>query len=245
MFHCNKCKTYTHADNRTMRKKENALEALKAGKFIVVYDGDEREGEADIMFHAKFATATKIEKLRKEAGGLICLAIDKESAKNLSFLFFTEILRKAKMENISCTKTAYGDQPAFALPINHKKVYTGISDEDRALTIKEMEKIINFNSKNMRNEFEKNFYSPGHIFILIGRGIEERKGHTELGLELTKNAGLSSAIVMCEMLGKGKALSKNQAKKYAKRNNFPFLEGREIVPEIQANKKKDFQTKDL
>ena len=32
----------------------------------------------------------------------------------------------------------YGDHPTFSISINHKQTYTGITDRDRALTIKEM-----------------------------------------------------------------------------------------------------------
>lgn len=209
-----------------MGKLEDAASALGKGGFIVVYDGDSREGEADLMFHPSFSAPEKIERLRKEAGGLICLAIGAEGAKKLGFPFFTEIMRKAGLENISCRKTAYGDEPAFALPVNSKMVYTGITDNDRALTIREMEKTILLG--DAKKEFEKNFYAPGHVFILVGRGIENRKGHTELGLELAKKSGLSESIVMCEMLGKGRALAKKDAMGYAGKNGFPFIEGREI-----------------
>lgn len=212
-----------------MEKTKNAARALKKGGFIVVYDGDAREGEADLMIHAKFATPQKIELLRRDAGGLICFAISRERADALGFPFYTEMMKNAGLGRLSCRKTAYGDEPAFSLPFNHKKVYTGITDNDRALTIREMEKTIR--SENAKMEFEKNFYVPGHVFLLIGRGLENRKGHTELGLELAKRAGLSDAIVMCEMLGKGNALSKIEAKKYAKRNKIAFVEGVEIYGE--------------
>lgn len=205
---------------------QKLLSQLKKGSFIVVYDGDEREGEADLIFHAAFVTPEKIEKLRKDAGGLICLAINRDSADRIGLRFMSEILRKAGFENISCKKTAYGDEPAFSLAINHKKVYTGITDVDRALTIREMEKVVSM--KDAKANFENNFYTPGHVFLLIGRGMENRKGHTELSLELAKLAGLSPAMVVCEMLGKGRALSKNEAKKYAEKNRFPFIEGKDI-----------------
>ncbi len=205
-----------------MGKMEGAAAALKKGGFVLVYDGDGREGEADLMFHPSFATADKIERLRKDAGGLICLAITKKRAKKLGLGFMTDILRKAGYSETVCKKTAYGDEPAFSVSINHKLVYTGIPDEDRALTMREMEKT------SSKKGFEANFYAPGHVFLLIGRGLDKRNGHTELGLELAKKAGLSETIVMCEMLGKGKALPKEKAKKYAEKNGFPFIDGREI-----------------
>ncbi len=208
---------------RVLTSIEQALCELKKGNFIIVYDGDKREGEADLMFHPKFATAEKIEVLRKDGGGLICLAIGKVNAEKIGLKFMTEIMRNSGMERIVCRKTVYGDEPAFSISINHKKVYTGITDNDRTHTITEFAKLIEH--ANKKEEFEKNFYTPGHVFLLVGRGIENRKGHTELGLELAKCAGMSETIVMCEMLGKKNALTKKEAIKYAKKKNIPFIEG--------------------
>ena len=203
----------------------NVIEQLKKGGMIVVYDGDEREGEADLIFGAGFTTPERIEVLRKEAGGLICAAIDHSDADKINLPFFTDLLEKSDYElrSMSCRKTAYGDRPAFSLPINHCNVYTGITDNDRALTMTKLDETVN---KNMEG-FEREFYAPGHVFLLIGRGIENRKGHTELAVELGKKAGLK-AMVLCEMLGKGKALSKEKAREYAEKNGLVFVEGKEV-----------------
>jgi len=202
----------------------NSSDELKKGSMVVVYDGDEREGEADLMFHASFATPEKIMKLRKDAGGLICLATDKETAEKLELPFFADFVcaDNSPVKGMRCTKTAYGDKPAFSISINHKKVYTGITDNDRALTISSFEKI------DSKDKLIDEFYTPGHVFLLISSGIENRKGHTELSIELSKKAGLSPAMVLCEMLDFGKALNKEKAKKYAEDNGFVFLEGKEI-----------------
>lgn len=204
----------------------NAIEKLKKGSMVAIYDGDEREGEADLVFHASFATPDKIERLRKDAGGLICLSLDSSISKRLSLPFYTDILRNSGFDigKMECCKTAYKDKPAFAIAVNSKKVYTGITDHDRALTIKSIAGLVE-QEGNIQDQFMADFYSPGHIFLLIGRGIETRKGHTELTLELARRAGLSGAMVLCEMLGSGKALGKDEARAYAEKNGFGFLEG--------------------
>ena len=202
-----------------------ATNQLKKGSFVVLYDGDKREGEADLIFHANFSTPTKIMKLRKDAGGLICLATNQQIANMIGLPFFTDLLNKFK--EIRINRTAYGDKPAFSLPINHRNVYTGITDNDRSLTIKKFAKVVSEND-GIKKDFKKNFYAPGHVFLLIGRSLNERRGHTELSLELAKLAKLPAAMVLCEMLGKGKALSKKKAMEYAKKHNFIFLEGKEI-----------------
>jgi len=209
---------------------EEAIGKLKSGGMAVIYDSDGREGEADLVFHAGFATPGMIERLRKDAGGLICLALDGKTAERLGLPFYTDILAASKhpIARMECTKTAYGDKPAFAIPVNHKNVYTGITDNDRVLTIRSMADLAARAPPDMSERFMRDFYSPGHVFLLIGRGIGNRRGHTELTLELARRAGLPGAMVLCEMLGEGKALSKEKAKEYAERNGFAFMEGREI-----------------
>jgi 3,4-dihydroxy 2-butanone 4-phosphate synthase len=210
----------------------DAVAKLKAGGMVLIYDGDEREGEADLCIHAKFARPETIKTLRKDAGGLICLSLDSDFAKRLELPFYSDILMESKysVKAMDCKKAAYGDKPAFAIPINHKGVYTGITDNDRSLTIMKMAElsIDKRDSKQIHKKFVTDFYSPGHIFLLIGRGIENRKGHTELTLELARLAGLSGTMVLCEMLGEGRALSKDDARKYAQKNGFAFIEGKEL-----------------
>ncbi|MEM4208239.1 MAG: 3,4-dihydroxy-2-butanone-4-phosphate synthase [Candidatus Bilamarchaeaceae archaeon] len=210
-----------------MENLERAAAALKKGKIVIIYDGDQREGEADMVFHASFATSQKIAKLRKEAGGLICLALGKKEGELLRLPFYTDLLRNCTMSKISCKKTPYGDEPAFSISVNHRKTYTGITDEDRALTAKEM--ALCLAKKEPYDYFVKNFYSPGHLFLLKSRGIEKRKGHTELATTLAAAAKKSEAVVLCEMLSNKKALTKKEAYKYAKKEGLVFIEGKEIV----------------
>ncbi|MFH0737720.1 MAG: 3,4-dihydroxy-2-butanone-4-phosphate synthase [Candidatus Micrarchaeota archaeon] len=223
-----------------MKEIERAAAMLKAGSMILVYDGDEREGEADLMIHAANAEPETIETLRRDAGGLICVAIAKDIAERMELPFYADILHSsglgvAKME---CTKTAYKDKPAFAIPVNHKGVYTGITDNDRSLTIKKLAELCSKDGK-LDGDLVREFYSPGHVFLLIGRGIENRHGHTELSLELARRAGLPGVMVLCEMLGHGKALAKTDAKRYAGEHGFVFLEGKDIVGAGPAKKKEE------
>ncbi len=211
---------------------EKAAESLRKGNMVVIYDGDEREGEADLCIHAKYAKPARIETLRKDGGGLICLALEGKIAKELGLPFYTDMLGGSRLPiaKMECTKTAYGDKPAFSIQVNHKKVYTGITDNDRSLTIRKISELVGIGGKRMRDGFLAGFYSPGHVFLLIGRGIERRRGHTELTLELARRAGMDGTMVLCEMLGSGTALTKIKAKEYAKKNGFAFMEGKELWP---------------
>jgi 3,4-dihydroxy 2-butanone 4-phosphate synthase len=212
---------------------EKAAAALRAGGMVLIYDGDEREGEADLVVHARNALPETIRTLRTDAGGLICVAVEGKIAQALGLPFYSDVLSASKLPvaAMECKKTAYGDKPAFSIQVNHRKVFTGITDNDRSLTIRNLAEIIESHTiaEEKRARFLADFYAPGHIFLLIGRGIENRHGHTELSLELARMAGISGMMVLCEMLGEGKALSKAEAKRYADSHGLPFLEGFEII----------------
>lgn len=208
---------------------DTAISALRKGKQIVLFDGSEREGECDLVIHAKAARPGELAVLRNEAGGLVCLATDLENARRMGLRFMTDILRGSGLNEFTYKKTKYGDEPAFSIYINHRSNFTGIPDMDRSTTIIEFEKLV-FGRKG-KKEFSKAFKSPGHVPLLIGRGLDKRRGHTELALELVRKAGLSPAVVVCEMLddNTGKALSKKKALAWARKRRIAFVEGRELL----------------
>ena len=219
----------------------SALDALRRGIPIVILDDPEREGEADLILHAEHCTPEKIRLLRTMAGGLVCLGTDQPTASALRLPFAADLLRESRsptLRALALGKAPYGDPSAFSIWINHKKTYTGITDQDRSLTIMQFEKMVREqggnkaagNESGMAARFVQNFYSPGHVPLLIARALKERKGHTELSLALAQLAGLTPAVVMCEMLGEDwKALDWKKACALAKKNGWPSLQGEEIV----------------
>ena len=111
----------------------------------------------------------------------------------------------------------YGDHSTFSITINHYQTYTGITDRDRALTIREMANL--FRIENKRNKFVSSFKTPGHVPLLIGsRGLlVSRHGHTEMSIYLAQLAELVSVTAFCEMMYAAtySALSVEKAQHYA------------------------------
>lgn len=212
-----------------------AAGALRKGEFVILHDGTGRENEADMVMLAGKITPAHVRKMRKEAGGLICVAMDGASAKRLRIPFAYDVLKKAENPLLfrMCKKRmGYGDYPAFTISINHLKTFTGITDNDRALTIREFGKLIA--EKGGSADFKGSFRSIGHVFLLASRGIGKRRGHTELSVELARRARVPPAMVLCEMLSdSGNAATRQEAMRYAKRNGFPFLEGKDLVKMIK------------
>src|SRR6202042_3516815 len=57
---------------------EEAIEDIRQGKMVVVCDDENRENEGDLTMAAQFITPEAINFMRKEGGGLICLALTPE-----------------------------------------------------------------------------------------------------------------------------------------------------------------------
>jgi 3,4-dihydroxy 2-butanone 4-phosphate synthase len=179
--------------------------------------------------------------MRKDGGGLIFLMTSKEIADKLKLPFLSDMYSTINdkypvLKELVPNDIPYDSKSSFSLYINHRQTFTGVTDIDRSLTMKQFAKLIEkvkklddgFAAKIFGNEFR----SPGHIPICVAANnlLEERKGHTELVISMMKMARLSPSGSGCEMMGdNGRALTKENAIKYARDNNLIFLEGKEIV----------------
>lgn len=223
-----------------------ALTDLQHGKFVLVYDSENREGETDFVMASQFVTAESIKRMRQDGGGLIFLMTSMEIADRLQLPFLADMYehisdRYPVLNDLAPNDIPYDTKSSFSLYINHRETFTGITDKDRSLTMQRFADIIkktdNIDSKSAVREFGKEFRSPGHVPLCVASEdlLNKRRGHTELVVALLQMAELIPAGSGCEILGNnGRALSKLDAKNYANKNNFIFLEGKEI---IQAWKK--------
>jgi 3,4-dihydroxy 2-butanone 4-phosphate synthase len=179
--------------------------------------------------------------MRKDGGGLIFLMTSNEIADKLKLPFLSDMFSAMNNEypvlkELVADDIPYDSKSSFSLYINHRDTFTGITDNDRTLTMNKFseltEKIKNSNIENETKIFGSEFRSPGHIPICVASNglLESRRGHTELVIAMMEMAGLPPSGSGCEMIGdKGTALSKKEAMKYAEKNNLVFLEGKEIV----------------
>src|SRR5215203_6243554 len=62
---------------------EEAIEEIRAGRMVVVCDGEDRENEGDLVLPAQFATPEAINFMAKEARGLVCLALTPDRCNEL------------------------------------------------------------------------------------------------------------------------------------------------------------------
>ncbi len=207
-----------------------------------MYDHDDREGETDLVIASQFVTPPSIRTMRKDGGGLIFLMISNEIAHKLQLPFLADVYQTNTekypvMKALEPNDILYDTKSSFSLYINHRETFTGITDKDRSHTMHQFAELIkeiqkhHLNPTEATTRFGKEFRSPGHIPICVAapKLLDERKGHTELVVSLMKMAKLTPAGSGCEMMGdSGNALSKTDAKKYAKTHGLVFLTSQEV-----------------
>jgi len=225
---------------------DGALQSLRTGNFVLVHDASDRENEVDMVIAAEAVEPNHVATMRRDAGGLICVALHPRIADNLGLPYLTEIYEAAKPNYnvLGVTKPndiPYDEHSAFSISVNHRRTYTGITDIDRSLTIKELGKLgAKALDAPMVQEFGKNFRSPGHVPILRAANglILKRQGHTELVLALAEIAGITPVVAICEMLDAetNRALSWSKALEYARERKLSCLKAAEII-EVYAKRR--------
>lgn len=207
---------------------------MKKGVPVLLYDDATRENEIDYVLHASKITVDRIYEMRTLAGGLICYAIPYKAGKKIGLEMGYNILSLSpNLAELTKKTLQYGDKPAFSVWVNHIRVTTGIRDKDRYLTIRELNKVADLifqgRYREARRKFLSEFTTPGHVPILLGQYLRERKGHTELSLYLSMLSGLSPSVVVVEMLSYGDALSLEEARRIAQDKEYPLVEGSDIL----------------
>lgn len=218
---------------------QRALEALGSGRFVLVYDSDRRERETDLVIASQFVTPEAVRRMRKDGGGLICTTVPAEAWRRLGIPFLADLFNEARerhplLGELVPNDIPYDTKSAFAITINHRRTFTGITDKDRALTISQFSKMVREASgssgpdEDLRRAFGRLFRAPGHVMLLnASEGLlSTRSGHTEMATALVSRAGLIPSATICEMMGDdGMARPKSAAVEYAEANGFCFLDG--------------------
>jgi 3,4-dihydroxy 2-butanone 4-phosphate synthase len=222
-------------------KIHKAIEDLKAGKFILIYDADGREEETDFVISSAFITPDSIRTMRLDGGGLICTTIDHDTRTKLGLPYLSEVFWEMGekfnvLKNLIPNDIPYDEISSFSVTINHRNTFTGITDNDRALTISEFSKLITAINKlengNAQKLFGEQFRAPGHVHLLNSSKniLTSRRGHTELATAIMIMADLVPSATICEMMAaSGKARSKEDARQYANDHGLVFLEGYEVI----------------
>ena len=190
-----------------------ALDALRAGRPIIVSDDEDRENEGDLICAAQRVTADHVNFMLKHARGMICVALTPERVDQLGLAPMSDVNTEEQRTAFTVSVDA---APRFG-------VTTGISAQDRAKTIQVL-----VDPATVPGDLRR----PGHVFPLRARegGVLQRVGHTETAVDLARLAGLYPGGVICEILDDdGTAARRPELEKFAKRHGLKSITVADLV----------------
>src|SRR5436190_1203254 len=188
--------------NSPFARIEDAIDAVRAGRMVIVIDDEDRENEGDLTIAAEKVTSEAINFMARYGRGLICLSMTPERLDELEIPLM-----------VSQNSTRF--ETAFCVPIDAKdRTTTGISPADRAVTV-----LAAIDPATRPTDLAR----PGHLALLRSRlgGVMVRAGQTEAAVDLSRMAGLYPAGVICEIMNEDGTMARvPQLVKFAKRHGL-------------------------
>ena len=191
---------------------EEGLEELKAGRFLIVVDDENRENEGDLVMPAEMVTPEAVNFVVTHARGLLCMPI------------IGERLDELQMPLMISANGSEKNQTAFTVSVDYNvNTTTGISAGDRAATILAM-----LDPAAKAEEFTR----PGHLFPLRYHpgGVLARAGHTEAAVDLCEMVGMYPAGIVCEIMAEDGSMSRlPQLEEFAEEHGLKILSIAQII----------------
>ena len=200
-------------DSAVLARVNRALDAIRAGRMVILVDDEDRENEGDLCMAAELVTPEAINFMAKFGRGLICLALDEDQVERLNLPMMSAPGR--------------GGPPlgtAFTVSIEARTgVTTGISAADRARTIQVAAAV---------DAKPSDLVTPGHVFPLKARrgGVLVRTGQTEGSVDMARLAGLRPAGVICEIMNDDGTMARMpDLEKFAQEHNLELLSVADLI----------------
>ena len=195
----------------TLATIPEAIEDIKAGKFVIVVDDEDRENEGDLVIAAEKVTADAINFMATHGRGLICMPLTGERLDAL------------RIPMVVANNTSKFTTP-FTIPVEAREgTTTGISAADRARTVQVM---VDPKTK------PEDILMPGHMFPLRARegGVLVRGGQTEATVDLARLAGLKPAGVLCEIMNKDGTMARlPQLRVFANKHRLKIISVADLI----------------
>jgi len=196
---------------------QTAVDAIARGEVVIVVDAEDRENEGDFICAAEKATSQSMNLLLSGRGDF-CLSILPETASRLDLVPLSD-----------SNNTPLGT--AFMTPLDHRDCRTGITADERTLTVRAIAD---------PNSTPTDFVRPGHVHVLVAKqgGVLRRAGHTEASMDLVRMAGLEPAAALCEILDEsGNRGSRDFLLGLAEENHLEIISIAQLIAHRRVNEK--------
>jgi 3,4-dihydroxy 2-butanone 4-phosphate synthase/GTP cyclohydrolase II len=184
---------------------EEAVDAIRDGRMVIVVDDEDRENEGDLTIAAEKISPEAINFMAKYGRGLICVSLTPERLDELEI-------------PLMVTQNTARFDTAFCVPVEAKgRTTTGISAGDRAATVQALVDPATRPADLAR---------PGHMFPLRARpgGVMVRAGQTEAAVDLSRIAGLYPGGVICEIMNDDGTMARvPELTRFARKHRLPII----------------------
>ncbi len=184
---------------------------------MIVVDAEDRENEGDFICAAEKATP-EVVNFVMSGRGEFCVPVLPDICRRLDVWPLVE-------SNTTPWRTA------FMTPLDHVSVRTGITADERSVTVRAI-----VDPKTGPQDFVR----PGHVHLLLAKegGVLRRAGHTEAAVDLARMAGLTPAGVLCEILDdQGARASRRQLLEIAERHRLEIISIEQLIAHRRLNEK--------
>lgn len=200
-----------------------ALDAIRAGRPVIVADDEHRENEGDVVLSAQLATPEWLAWTVRWSSGFICAPMPADWADRLDLPPMVEINQDARA-------TAYTVSVDAA-----DRESTGISASDRAHTLNVLANPESTPASVIR---------PGHILPLraVDGGVRERGGHTEAAVELMRLAGVHPVGAIAEVVAEdGSMMRLPGLLELGERDGVPVITIEQLIAYLDEHEPVDSQ----
>jgi len=197
---------------------QEATDAIARGELVIVVDAEDRENEGDFVCAAERVTPGLVNFMIKHGRGLLCVSL------------LPDICRRLKLSPMVDENTA-PLQTAFAVPVDHRSIKTGITAQERSRTIRALVD---------PNSTADDFLRPGHVLPLVAKegGVLRRAGHTEATVDLARMAGLAPSGVLCEILNDaGGRANRDELLAIAQMHNLEIISIEQLISQRRVTEK--------
>ena len=199
-----------------MSQLQLALNAFKAGEFVIVTDDEKRENEGDLFLLASKATTEKVGFMIRHTSGVICVAMTENRSRQLHLPLMVK-------QNQDTKRTA------FTVTVDLKAgITTGISAQERANTIRALA---------LPTSTAEDFIRPGHIFPLIAveGGLRARQGHTEAIVEMCRRVGEDQIGAISELVNEDGSMMRGESlRHFASEHQIPIVTISELLATMDS-----------
>ncbi|MEY2676531.1 MAG: hypothetical protein RL510_551 [Actinomycetota bacterium] len=196
---------------------EQALEALKAGKPVLVADDEGRENEGDAIIAAELVTEKWMAWIVRNTTGYLCVPMEEARANELELPLMTTNNQDPHLTSYTVSVDAAN------------RTSTGVSAAERANTANVLADPMSGPNDLIR---------PGHMVPLRAHplGVKGRRGHTEAAVDLLKLAGLQPVGVIGEMVSAdGSMMRLPELEVVGLREELPVITVEQIVRYLDEN----------